>query len=486
MVKWSDRQEAIFDEYERTRNNIVICATAGSSKTTCIVECARRTPRHKKALFMAFNKSIAEELRERLPQHIKVNTYHAQGLNVLYSNFRFQMKLNENKTFIIAKSILDLKEIPYKTQLKYLFDLQTIWTSLRVGLFVNYEEDIPNICIDKDIEYQDRMIEDIKLIESEWVRQANKIQNNKNFIMDFTDMLYLPYILIDESEFPKFDVVFSDENQDCNTLQRELLLQYIKPRSGRFVCVGDKNQMIYQFQNASLANFLSFSEFPNTTTLPLDITYRCSKKIVEEAQKVFSSGIIAAPNAKEGIVRIGDFEEAQNGDFILCRNNLPLIEVFIKLLELGKRSSIKGRDFGESLCRLLEKIKYIDDLEILKEEKLQSLLDKGIPHNIAINNPSYVNLLEKCAIIMRLYSIWKDVNKLKEHVLKIYTDEDTDGIILSTIHKSKGLEADRVFFLNPNLIPSQYAISQEALYSEYCLKFVAITRARNELIYCLI
>lgn len=63
-------------------------------------------------------------------------------------------------------------------------------------------------------------------------------------------------------------------------------------------------------------------------------------------------------------------------------------------MELGKRSSIKGRDFGESLCRLLEKIKYIDDLEILKEEKLQSLLDKGIPHNIAINNPSYVNLLE--------------------------------------------------------------------------------------------
>ena len=341
-----------------------------------------------------------------------------------------------------------------------------------------------SICIDKDIEYQDRMIEDIKLIESEWVRQANKIQNNKNFIMDFTDMLYLPYILIDESEFPKFDVVFSDENQDCNTLQRELLLQYIKPRSGRFVCVGDKNQMIYQFQNASLANFLSFSEFPNTTTLPLDITYRCSKKIVEEAQKVFSSGIVAAPNAKEGIVRNGDFEEAQNGDFILCRNNLPLIEVFIKLLELGKRSSIKGRDFGESLCRLLEKIKYIDDLEILKEEKLQSLLDKGIPHNIAINNPSYVNLLEKCAIIMRLYSIWKDVNKLKEHISKIYTDEDTDGIILSTIHKSKGLEADRVFFLNPNLIPSQYVVSQEALYSEYCLKFVAITRARNELIYC--
>lgn len=58
MVKWSDRQEAIFDEYERTRNNIVICATEGSSKTTCIVECARRTPRHKKLYLWLLTKVL--------------------------------------------------------------------------------------------------------------------------------------------------------------------------------------------------------------------------------------------------------------------------------------------------------------------------------------------------------------------------------------------------------------------------------------------
>lgn len=484
MINWSYRQKAIFEAYENTRNNIVICATAGSSKTTCIVECARRTPFHKKALFMAFNKSIAEELRERLPQHIKVNTYHAQGLNVLFSHFKFQMKLNENKTFILAKSILNLKEMPYKSQLRYLFDLQNIWTSLRVGLLVNYEEDIPNICIDKDIEYQDRMIEDIKDIENEWIRQANKIQNNKNFIMDFTDMLYLPYILIDESEFPKFDIVFSDENQDCNTLQRELLLQYVKPKFGRFVCVGDKNQMIYQFQNASLSNFLSFSEFPNTVTLPLDITYRCSKKIVEEARKVFSEGIEAAPDAKEGIVRKGDLREATSGDFVLCRNNLPLIEAFITLLEEGKKSTIKGKEFGEALLSILEKINYIDDLDVLKHEKVEKIMkDKNISYQTAIQNQSYQNLVEKCSILEKLYCVWNDLDTLKSKVQTIYS-EKTEGIILSTIHKSKGLEADRVFFLNQNLIPSQYVTTQEALYSEYCLKFVAITRARNELIYC--
>ena len=83
-MKWSDRQLAIFDAYENTRKNIAIEATAGSSKTTCIVECCRRTPPNKKVLFMAFNKSIAEELRERLPSHIDVNTFHSKGFQFPY------------------------------------------------------------------------------------------------------------------------------------------------------------------------------------------------------------------------------------------------------------------------------------------------------------------------------------------------------------------------------------------------------------------
>lgn len=48
MVKWSDRQEAIFDEYERTRNNIMISATAGAGKSATIIECCRRTSPTKK------------------------------------------------------------------------------------------------------------------------------------------------------------------------------------------------------------------------------------------------------------------------------------------------------------------------------------------------------------------------------------------------------------------------------------------------------
>jgi superfamily I DNA/RNA helicase len=59
----------------------------------------------------------------------------------------------------------------------------------------------------------------------------------------------------------------------------------------------------------------------------------------------------------------------------------------------------------------------------------------------------------------------------------------SDTITLSTIHKSKGLESDNVYFLAPELIPSKYAETELDYFSENCLRYVAITRAKNKLIF---
>lgn len=484
-MNWSNRQLAIFDAYEQTRKNIAISATAGAGKSQTIIECCKRTSPGKKVLFMAFNKSIAEELKLKVPENIEVNTFHSKGLKVLFYNFSFKMKLSENKCFQLAREVLDIKEIPYKQQMRYLFELQDIWNAIRMNLLVDYERDIPYICIEKDIEFRDRMIQDIQKIEFEWSKSALKINGNKEFQMDFTDMLWLPYTLLNDENFPKYDVVFLDEVQDQNTLQRELTQQFVKPKFGRLISVGDEKQCIYQFSGSSISNFRLLQNLPNTVVLPLDVTYRCAKRIVEEAKTVFSNGIEYAPNATEGLVRDGDVTEAKDGDFVLCRNNLPLIEVFVILLEKGRKATIKGKDFGEALCAILDKIEKIEDLEKLKEEKIQKIMEKGVSYQVALQNPTYLNLVEKCSILIQLYRIWNNINELEAHIKQIYT-EDIEGVVLSTIHKSKGLEANRVFFLNSNLIPSSHAITQDALYSEMCLKFVAITRAKKELIYCYI
>ena len=57
------------------------------------------------------------------------------------------------------------------------------------------------------------------------------------------------------------------------------------------------------------------------------------------------------------------------------------------------------------------------------------------------------------------------------------------SISLCTIHKSKGLENKRIFFLNPELIPSKFATQPWQLLQESNLRYVGITRAIESLIY---
>ena len=64
--KPSEYQKEIFDFIKHGVGNAVIDAKAGSGKTTTMVEGIKYVPKDMKAIFVAFNKSICEELEERL------------------------------------------------------------------------------------------------------------------------------------------------------------------------------------------------------------------------------------------------------------------------------------------------------------------------------------------------------------------------------------------------------------------------------------
>lgn len=90
--EWSELQKNIFDTYENSRSNIFVKATAGGSKTTVMVECAKRTSPMRRSIFMAFNKSIAEELKAKVPEHFETSTFHSKGFKILLKNFNFKPK----------------------------------------------------------------------------------------------------------------------------------------------------------------------------------------------------------------------------------------------------------------------------------------------------------------------------------------------------------------------------------------------------------
>lgn len=482
MIEWSSYSLAIFDAYEKTRNSLFIEATSGSGKTTNLLELLRRTPQTKKVLFVAFNKSIAEELKSKVPDFVECSTLHSKGLKILMSNLRFRMKLNENKTLQVAKKILDLSEIEDKRKIFYLLGLQEIWSSLRMKMSEDYEKAIPEICIEKGINLQERMIGDIEDIKKEWIKKTKRISVGE-FEMDFCDMLYLPTLLLKEEDFPKYDVIFWDEIQDGNPLQKALVERMIKSR-GRYVGAGDGEQCLYSFLNADISVYNSLKNKPGTISLPLSISYRCPKAIVREAKKVFPDKIEAWEHSEEGVVRNGKVEEAKINDFVLCRNNKPLVEAFIRFLRLGIPAVIKGKDIGENLLSVLDGVCGKDDLDAILYQKILDFKARGIPSHVAINTDSYLVLEEKVSILKILFNEWPTVEELSDQIRKIFSEDIKGKVVLSTIHKSKGLETDRVFFLNEELIPSERAVTETAKYAEKCLRFVAITRARKELIYC--
>ena len=78
----TQEQKAIFDCITNTENHLIVNAGAGTGKTTTIVEAANMIG-DKKAAFLAFNKSIATELAERLPEGVEAKTFHAFGFSAI-------------------------------------------------------------------------------------------------------------------------------------------------------------------------------------------------------------------------------------------------------------------------------------------------------------------------------------------------------------------------------------------------------------------
>ena len=84
----SSHQEAIFRFVEQGSGHGVIMATAGSGKSTTLVEVAHRLPKNTRACFLAFNTYAAQQLKDRLPAHVTARTVHALGLKTLAASIK--------------------------------------------------------------------------------------------------------------------------------------------------------------------------------------------------------------------------------------------------------------------------------------------------------------------------------------------------------------------------------------------------------------
>lgn len=301
-------------------------------------------------------------------------------------------------------------------------------------------------------------------------------------------MIYLPAIDNSIWMFPQ-DYVFIDECQDLNRCQIRIIEKVLKKDKmsgktiGRLIAVGDFFQGIYGFNGADEKSFEWFEKFPNTKVLPLSVSFRCSKEVIKKAQEIVPD-IKALDSAPDGCVRSGSvLTEAESGDFVLCRTTLPLVKLFFEFLGKNKKAIIKGSDIGIHLIELIGTIPTLEKLKEFWETELSNyrrdLKASGILN--PLEHSGYSTLQDKVTTLLFLAQLATNITDLKVKINAIFTDK-IEGICLSTVHKIKGLEANRVFIVRPDLLPLPNARSWQYV-QEKNLEYVAYTRAKLELIF---
>jgi DNA helicase-2/ATP-dependent DNA helicase PcrA len=114
----------------------------------------------------------------------------------------------------------------------------------------------------------------------------------KNNLVDFDDLLLLPYRILKDNEklaleiSQKYQYIMVDEYQDTNELQYRLL-RLLCTSHNNLCVVGDDDQSIYGWRGATIKNILNFSEhFENTKIVKLEENYRSTDTILNHANQL--------------------------------------------------------------------------------------------------------------------------------------------------------------------------------------------------------
>lgn len=464
-------QQACWDHMHAMLNtrgaaDLVVNAVAGSGKTFTAIRGAEalqldRKYRGKPRLdirYLAFNKSVQAEMQQKAGDTLAAQTFHSFGLRAITSAFGRQ-EINKDRMWKVLDRVEGMSRD--KRIRGGVVKLIRLVKQYGYGVGENWREGVWELVNAHGLELADPALGRVRAeaMEEEIVEWVPRVLEAAMEVVpgegvDFDDMIWLPYahgLALDRAE-----LLIVDEAQDLNRVQ-----QWHAVNSGDLVMVvGDKNQAIYRFRGADSRSMDRLGEMlGEVVELPLTVTRRCPTKVVELAQRIVPQ-IRAWEGAGEGVVghstHAGLVRDVVEGDMVLCRVNAPLVALAFELLRAGKPARIRGREVHEGIVELLRKAGGGAEMNLGKvllraEEITQQEMDRfnsmkeGRGEERAAQAWDRWKCLEACA------SGCVRIGELTERLEELFR-EDRVGVVLSSVHKAKGLESDRVWVIQPEML----------------------------------
>lgn len=499
--KPTEQQQAVHDAIVDGTENLAVNAVAGAAKTTTGVwsagDLAAKTTRgfsgSARIGFLAFNKHIATELQSRLQVGVEASTFHSLGYRILREHFpgvvlnagklhrhlvaNYQHLMREGRGRWAGRWFLrdEWEAIPDVVGiLKQAADPETVTDGVLICSC-----DLQGVSLPREADQVADLIDTSRKICAETLGITTAC--------DYPDMIAMP--LHHGIVSPRYDCLLVDECQDLDPAKREMALRL----SGRLVVIGDPHQSIMGFAGADVHSFGRLgellSERPNGySELPLSVSFRCPGCVVPLASALVPH-FSARGNAPVGDLGYVDLECEgalsclRAGDMVICRNNAPVVSIAYQLIGAGVPAIVRGRAIGDGLVALVRRLvgRYqpssvshlIQLVETWAEREVEKLdRREGTEQAVA-------GVRDRAACCRAVaHGIGPDgqVGDVATKLDRMFSDESTNGkVVLSSIHRAKGLEADRVILVDPGRIRDG---EQEAN-----LAYVAVTRPKKTLLW---
>lgn len=329
--------------------------------------------------------------------------------------------------------------------------------------------------------------EDLDIVwdEDEWpvsqmfqaVRNILKEYRRPRATVSFAHQVYSP--AVEGMKYGNYDVVIVDESQDQSPAKLRLCELALAP-DGVMVSVGDDAQAIFGFAGADSQSIANYVEKWEPEILPLSITYRCPKVVVESVRWV-APDYEAHPSAPEGEIIEADVDMMHRswklGDVCISRTNAPLIRHCLAAWRLDMRAMILGRDFADDLKKMIRNsdadtviqfLTWLGEYVMTETERLMAAKRPEQIEKLADIEETFVALCEGLTTIQ----------SLNERLDKLFADDPKgDCLLFSSTHRFKGGEAERIWMFRDTYKPTfmEYKVG-DTIRAEDCLFYVACTR----------
>lgn len=473
---WSAEQQAIYQWFATGKGNLTVQARAGTGKTTTIEEAFKHAT-EQTMLYAVFNKKNQVEAVEKITDNrVEIKTLHSLGFQYITQVWRGVKPDNSveiDRIEAVCPGIHEHEEAcnPVERLVGFAKNMLLAPTLRNLEDLANDKGIFSSLEASEDGGYTVARLAEIALAALELAKTRDPQDR-----ISFNDMVWLP--VVKNWVNSKFDLVVVDEAQDMNVPQLEMAIRACNA-GGRICIVGDDRQAIYGFRGAAQNGMRITQERLGASVLGLTTTYRCPKAVVAIAAEIVPD-YKAAESAPDGTVDEISFDglldAACVGDAILSRLNAPLMSACLRLLSRGTPARIEGRDIGAQLVGMVRKLRAKSVPDFLR--KLSAWGDKQKTRFAASRNAEskIAQVDDQVATLQAVAEGANNVSAIEAKLYSLFSDSDSNAkpsVVLSSVHKAKGLEWSRVFILR-----STFKRKSD---EEQNIFYVAVTRSKNRL-----